>query len=67
MTISAEQVNVKRGVDAARVLMETAQEAGLPYYKVTFLSLATASHQVCHLTRFDFHELFLYIQLKVYR
>ncbi|XP_042227080.1 uncharacterized protein LOC121869635 [Homarus americanus] len=39
------QINVSRGANPPRVLMEAARDAGLLYYKLTFLSLATASQQ----------------------
>nr|XP_045619033.1 uncharacterized protein LOC123770899 [Procambarus clarkii] len=39
------QVNVSRGANLPRVLMDVARDAGLPYYKLTFLSMATASQQ----------------------
>ncbi|KAK8742195.1 hypothetical protein OTU49_002169, partial [Cherax quadricarinatus] len=39
------QVNVSKGSNTPRVLMEAAKDAGLPYYKLIFLSLVTASHQ----------------------
>ncbi|XP_042865358.1 uncharacterized protein LOC122248966 [Penaeus japonicus] len=39
------QVSVGRGVDPARLMTEAARRTGLPFYKLTFLSLATASHQ----------------------
>lgn len=45
-TFVYQQVNVSRGANLPRILMEAAKGAGLPYYKLTFLSLATASQQV---------------------
>ncbi|XP_063870908.1 dynein axonemal heavy chain 10-like isoform X4 [Scylla paramamosain] len=39
------QVNVGHGGCAPRAVMEAGQKGGLPYYKVTFLSLATATKQ----------------------
>ncbi|XP_050721570.1 uncharacterized protein LOC127001253 isoform X3 [Eriocheir sinensis] len=39
------QVNVGAGGCAPRVVMEAGQKGGLPYYKVTFLSLAIATKQ----------------------
>ncbi|XP_071539245.1 uncharacterized protein [Panulirus ornatus] len=44
-TTNMIQVNVNQGGNILRVLTEAARRAGLPYYKLTFLSLPTASHQ----------------------